>query len=112
MGIGCATAGVGQLGPGGTASFVPKATEQRLRGLGAGGGGVGALPCNPQGFLRLVQASDARRPGASFHLQGQPGQWQAEAMPRDRGSCVGGPSGFLMTLCSRQDKIMSLEKHV
>ena len=77
-----------------------------------GCGGVGALPCNPQGFLRLVQASDARRPGASFHLQGQPGQWQAEAMPSDRGSCVGGPSGFLMTLCSRQDKIMSLEKHV
>lgn len=41
-----------------------------------------------------------------------PHQRQVEAVPSDHGSCVCGPNCFLITLCSRQDKIVSLEKHV
>lgn len=33
-------------------------------------------------------------------------------MPSDQGSCVCGPNCFLITLRSRQDKTVSLEKHV
>lgn len=43
---------------------------------------------------------------------GQPHQRQVEAMPSYPGSCVGGPDCFLITLCFRQDKIVSLKKHV
>ena len=43
---------------------------------------------------------------------GQPHQRQVEAVPSYPGSCVGGPDCFLITLCFRQDKILSLKKHV
>lgn len=52
----------------------------------------------------------SRRPAKAE--QNQPRQKEAEAVPSDHGSCVCGPNCFLITLLSRQDKIVSLEKHV
>lgn len=62
---------------------------------------VGMRTCELRTSQRAAKAEEDQPPG------------QAEASgPSDHASCVCGPNCFLIALLSRQDKIVSLEKHV
>ena len=113
----------GQLMSDGWGSFVPPMATWNMVA-------VGSIQPNPQGSQQTTPdslwvwpslGSGQVLPGipepwdVSEDSQGQPGQphqRQVEAMPSYPGSCVGGPDSFLITLCFRQDKIVSLKKHV